>query len=389
MIKSETETKFELKTEPNANTNPNLNRMYETTKTKKIKQVGITKKQKKEMWDLFDTEISGKDKKENMDRIECVYRESGSREFCDCCQCILAISEEGFLVCRNANCGIIYKEMLDHSAEWRYYGADDNQTSDPARCGMPIHPYLKESSFGCKVLNNGPYSYEMRKIRRYTEWQSMPYKEKSQYEDFQLITMMAQQSGIPKMIIDDAIKYYKKISDSDLSFRGDNRDGIIASSIYMSCRIHKFPRTPKEIADIFHLDDTSATKGCKNAVSIIDNLEKDLDDSEKTKLGKIKPYDFIDRYCSKLNMNKELTKLSLFICMKIEKMNLLAEHTPHSIAAGVIYFISQLCKLNIKKEDMEVKIKISEVTINKCFKKLEKIKDEIVPVVILKKYNIH
>jgi transcription initiation factor TFIIIB Brf1 subunit/transcription initiation factor TFIIB len=75
--------------------------------------------------------------------------------------------------------------------------------------------------------------------------------------------------------------------------------------------------------------------------------------------------------------------------MKIEKMNLLAEHTPHSIAAGVIYFISQLCKLNIKKEDMEFKIKISEVTINKCFKKLEKIKDEIVPVVILKKYNIH
>jgi transcription initiation factor TFIIIB Brf1 subunit/transcription initiation factor TFIIB len=156
----------------------------------------------------------------------------------------------------------------------------------------------------------------------------------------------------------------------------------------MSCRIHKFPRTPKEIADIFHLDDTSATKGCKNAVSIIDNLEKDLDDSEKTKLGKIKPYDFIDRYCSKLNMNKELTKLSLFICMKIEKMNLLAEHTPHSIAAGVIYFISQLCKLNIKKEEMEVKIKISEVTINKCFKKLEKIKDEIVPLVILKKYKV-
>jgi transcription initiation factor TFIIB len=390
MIKSETETKFELKTEPNDNTNPNLNRMYETTKTKKIRgQTRITKKQKKEMWDLFDTEISGKDKMENMDRIECVYRESGSREFCDCCQSILSISEEGFLICRNANCGIIYKEMLDHSAEWRYYGAEDNQKTDPARCGMPIHPYLKESSFGCKVLNNGPYSYEMRKIRRYTEWQSMPYKEKSQYDDFQLITMMAQQSGIPKMIIDDAIKYYKKISDSDLSFRGDNRDGIIAASIYISCRIHNFPRTSKEIAEIFHLDDTSATKGCKNAVSIIDNLEKDMDDLEKTKFNKTKPCDFVDRYCSKMSINKELTKLSLFICMKIDKMNLLVEHTPHSIAAGVIYFISQICKLNIKKEEMEGKIKISEVTINKCFKKLEKIKDEIVPVVILKKYNIH
>jgi hypothetical protein len=35
----------------------------------------------------------------------------------------------------------------------------------------------------------------------------MPYKEKSQYDEFQIITTMAQNGGIPKMIIDDAIKF--------------------------------------------------------------------------------------------------------------------------------------------------------------------------------------
>ena len=55
----------------------------------------------------------------------------------------------------------------------------------------------------------GPMSYEMRKIRRYTEWQSMPYKEKSQYDDFQIITIMAQNAGIPKMIIDSAIILFR------------------------------------------------------------------------------------------------------------------------------------------------------------------------------------
>ena len=40
----------------------------------------------------------------------------------------------------------------------------------------------------------------------------MPYKEKSQYDEFQIITVMAQNSGIPKMIIDDAFVYHKKIS---------------------------------------------------------------------------------------------------------------------------------------------------------------------------------
>jgi transcription initiation factor TFIIB len=277
--------------------------------------------------------------------------------------------------------------MVDHSAEWRYYGADDNQNNDPTRCGMPINPLLQESSFGCKVLCFGSMSYEMRKIRRYTEWQSMPYKEKSQYDEFQRITIMAQNSGIPKLIIDDAVRYHKKISEYDLTFRGDNRDGILAASIYISCRINNFPRTAKEIATIFHLDVTSATKGCKNAQLIINDLERDMIKTDKTSFHRTKPEAFIERYCSKLSMNNELTKLCQFISMKIEKENMMPENTPHSIAAGVVYYIAQLCKLNISKRDVKNISEISEVKINKCYKKIEKHGSELVPAVILKKYS--
>jgi transcription initiation factor TFIIB len=253
---------------------------------------------------------------------------------------------------------------------------------------MPINPLLEESSYGCKVLCNGSMSYEMRKIRRYTEWQSMPYKEKSQYDEFQKITIMAHNAGIPKMIIDDAIRYHKKISEYDLTFRGDNRDGIIAASIYISCRINNFPRTAKEIANIFHLDVTSSTKGCKNALAIINNIEKDMINTDKTNFGTTKPEAFIERFCSKLNINNELTKVCQFISMKIEKLNIMPENTPHSIAAGVVYFISQYCKLNITKRDVKIVSEISEVTINKCYKKLEKFKDELLPPIIMKKYSL-
>ena len=336
---------------------------------------------KKDLWNIFDNEVNKKDP------LECIYRSCGNREMCERCETILAFSDEGFLTCTNTKCGIIYKDIVDHSAEWRYYGADDNQNSDPTRCGMPINPLLHESSYGCKVLLNGTMSYEMRKIRRYTEWQSMPYKEKSQYDEFQIITIYAQNAGIPKMIIDDAIRYHKKISEYDLTFRGDNRDGIIAASIYISCRINNFPRTAKEIANIFNLDVTSATKGCKNAISIINNIEKDMDNKEKTLFCKTKPESFIERFCSKLNINMELTKLCKFVSMKIEKMNLMPENTPHSIAAGVVYFISQNCKLNVCKKDVKNVSEISEVTINKCFKKLEKIKEDLIPLIILNKYS--
>lgn len=355
--------------------------MSNENKSKKRKNNIVNKT---ELWNLFDAEIVN-DQKQKMS-LECIYGSSG-RETCERCKSILAFSDEGFLTCTNNKCGIIYKDLVDQTAEWRYYGSDDNQNSDPTRCGMPINPLLQQSSYGCKVVCIGSMSYEMRKIRRYTEWQSMPYKEKSQYDEFQIITIMAQNAGIPKMIIDDAIRYHKKISEYDLTFRGDNRDGILAASIYISCRVNNFPRTAKEIANIFNLDVTSATKGCKNALSIINNLEKDMSNKEKTNFGKTKPEDFIERFCSKLNINNELTKLCQFISMKIEKANIMPENTPHSIAAGVVYFISQICKLNISKRDVKIVSEISEVTINKCFKKLEKIKDDLLPAVILKKYS--
>jgi transcription initiation factor TFIIIB Brf1 subunit/transcription initiation factor TFIIB len=64
------------------------------------------------------------------------------------------------------------------------------------------------------------------------------------------------------------------------------------------------------------------------------------------------------------------------------------ENNPHSIAAGIIYFVSQIFKLNISKKDVKNMSEISEVTINKCFKKLEKIQDDLIPQKILIKYNI-
>jgi len=355
-----------------------------TEKSKKNKTSNIDKSH---LWTIFDTEVVNPDKE--ADPLECLYRKIGNRENCEMCQSSLAYSDEGFLTCTNNKCGIIYKDMLDQSPEWRYYGADDNQSSDPTRCGIPINPLLEESSFGCKVLCFGKSSYEMRKIRRYIEWQSMPYKEKAQYDDFQRITVYAQNAGISKKIIDDAIRYHKKISEYEQTFRGDNKDGLMAASIYISCRINNYPRTAKELATIFHLDVTSSTHGCKNAQTILNILEKDMDNKDKTSFCKTKPEDFIERYCSKLSINSELTKLGQFIAIKIEKKNLMPENTPHSIAAGIVYFISQLCNLNVSKRDVKNISEISEVTINKCYKKLEKMTCELVPAVILNKYTSH
>ena len=351
--------------------------MSEIAKTKKL-HPGKTIN-KKELWNQFNSEI----KEETL--IECVYRASGEREHCDICNSNLAVTDEGFLACCNNKCGIIYKDSLDQSAEWRFYGAESNQSDDPTRCGMPINPLLKESSFGCKVVCKNASSYEMRKIRRYTEWQSMPYIEKSQYDEFQRITILAQNAGLPKIIIDEAMRCHKKLSEAK-TFRGLNRQGIIAAAIYVACRTNNYPRTAKEIATIFHLDNTSATKGCKNAITLLNEMEFEMENTDKTSLCQTTPLSFIERYCSRLSINSELTNLCKFIAVRIQKNNLIPENTPHSIAAGIVYFVAQTFNLNVSKKQVNTISEISEVTINKCYKKLFNIKNELIPQKMFDKY---
>ena len=359
---------------------------YPGREKKKIKNKKKKKKKNnKDLWKQFDDEIN-KDKNSN---IECIYS-STDNNYCTYCESILITTDEGFPLCSNNICGLMQTNIVDHTPEWRYYGGDDTSSGDPTRCGMPINPLLKESSFGCKVLVGNGSSYEMRKIRRYTDWLGMPYKEKSQYDEFQKITILGSQGGIPKIIIDDAMRYHKKVSEAK-TFRGLNRDGIIAASIYISARVNKFPRTAKEIAQIFNLDGTAATRGCKNAITIINDLESSMENNDKTLLCQTTPYSFIERYCSKLNINSELTKVCKFVAIRINKYNLIPENTPHSIAAGIVYFISQSCNINISKKDVSNISEISEVTINKCYKKLlglQKVKStSLIPSIILKKYE--
>lgn len=351
-----------------------------------IKKKSKTKKNKKKnsfnnkLWDIIDHE---------KEHIECITDDNlnieSEENICKNCKSEL-LYNDNLLFCSNKLCGIIHDSILDFKAEWRFYGADDNNMSDPTRCGMPINPLLVESSFGCKVMCSNSSTYEMRKIKRYTEWQSMPYKEKSKYDDFQLINLIAKNSGIPKIITDDAIRYYDKLSEVK-TFRGLNRDGILAASIYISFNINKNPRTPKEIAAIFSLDNTSATKGCKNALNILNDLESDKESNNRTILTNITPQTFIARYCSKLSINQELTKLCLFIAHNVKTRNLIPENTPHSIAAGIIYYVSLKCNLNISKKDINTSSQISEVTINKCYKKLEKYREFLIPETIIYKYN--
>lgn len=314
------------------------------------------------------------------------------QDLCSACQTIYRISEEGFPVCPNPECGKMNLQALDYSPEWRSFGADDGKALvDSTRCGNPVNPLFSETSFGCQVLCQSNSSIQMRRIQKWISWQAMPHRQKSLFDVFQQMSQMALANGIPKRFIDEAMAIYKHISEQKI-FRGIHRDGIKAASIYIACRLHQCPRTAHEIACIFKLDKTSATNGCSMAMQILNNMERFEETLFPNHFGKdmcmTNPSMFLDRYCSKLDIPSDLNMLCKFVAKKLEDLQFITDNTPHAVAAGIVFFVAVHCQINISKKDMKLICGVSEVTINKCYKKINSIKDSLLPISILQKYGI-
>ena len=276
--------------------------------------------------------------------------------------------EQGMFKCKI--CSNIISNIIENP-EWRYYGSGDNKSMDPTRCGMPINSLLPESSVGSSVSFNSN-TKTMNQIRKMQQWQGMPYKERSLYKVFLEIQDMCKKANIPNIIINEAKSLYSIISKTKIS-RGSNRKGIIAACVYFACKECEVPRSSKEIADIFDIDSTVMTKGVKKCQEIIFMNKKNK--LRLTKSPSIQPSDFIERFCNKLKFDEDSIKEIIRICKISIRENIISENSPPSIAAGCIFYFIKKNQIDrsekISKKDISTICKISEVTINKCTKKLE------------------
>jgi len=264
--------------------------------------------------------------------------------------------EDGLYTC--ASCFTLTDRYIDVGAEWRYYGADDNKQADPTRCGLPSNELLPNSSMGSMIGFGNNETYAIRIMRKYHMWNSMTYKERSLYNIFDILTINATNHGIAKSIIEEAKMLYKNVSETKIS-RGDNRNGLIASCMYMACKNSKVPRSAKEIAKIFNLKVTTITRGCK--------LYQDL---MKVNVESTTADDFINRFCSHMNMSAEMRDICKKIVSIVEEKSYVSENTPPSIAAATIFLCNEKMGWNMQKKQVADGCDISQVTMIKCYKKL-------------------
>jgi transcription initiation factor TFIIB len=166
-------------------------------------------------------------------------------------------------------------------------------------------------------------------------------------------------ADIPTIVIEDAKVVFKRVIERRV-IKGNNRSGVIASSVYLSCKRHGVPRSVREVAKMFGVTPTAVTKGYKLFSEILFDGGEDLDD------GIASPIDFVGRFASHLKLGRDMVHRCRAIVAAIEDIGVVFKNTPPTIAATCVVFAGILDGIQVDRDILADVSGVSKVTINKC-----------------------
>lgn len=237
---------------------------------------------------------------------------------------------DGNLTC--ARCGTVVDRYIDQAAEWRTFG--DETRDDPSRCGCPTDEFLPKTSMGTFISMRYGEKSCMRLIRRMHAWNSIDAQENKLHKVFEYITIHAHRFGIPNSIINEAKMFYKNMAEK-YQTRGALRKGIIASSLYMSCKQNNAIRSAKEIAKIFDVDTSCITKGCKRM------LMMSVKDASHRTNNASTAHDFVGRFGSYLGIDPVTIAYCHRVIDRIDENDVPVDNTPPCVAGAVLFLCTR------------------------------------------------
>ncbi|XP_074577588.1 transcription initiation factor IIB-like [Curcuma longa] len=182
-------------------------------------------------------------------------------------------------------------------------------------------------------------------------------------------------------IKDRANEIFKKVEDLK-SVRGRNQDAILAACLYIACRQEDKPRTVKEICSVAN----GATKKEIGRAKefIVKQLEVEM--GQSMEMGTIHAGDFLRRFCSHLGMPNQIVKAAQEAVQKSEELDI--RRSPISIAAAIIYMITQLYDDKKPLKDISLATGVAEGTIKNAYKDLYPYASRIIPTYFAKEEDL-
>lgn len=238
------------------------------------------------------------------------------------CEHIDIVTERGTNVCMT--CGLEINKTNTHDKEWRYYGQSDNRhTSDPNRV------------------------------------QSRKLDERSIYKD-------VENMGFSDRIVNQANKIYFEVTDGKI-FRANSRKAIVFACIFHAYKLSGKPQSHAKLKNIFNLTRKTCLKGLKHV-----NLHAPKD--SEIRITYITPENLVEEIMDKFSatdvQKKEVIDLYNQIKNKSSRLN---RSRPQSVASAIVFYWIRAKKKNISLKEFTSKVSLSELTVNKIAKEIEKV----------------
>jgi len=259
-------------------------------------------------------------------------------------------SSDSLPVCRS--CGVVDMAYIDETAEWVSGVDETGVVNDPSRVGMANDTELYSDKWGVSTIINCPYgTYEQKRMARINFHSSMNHKDRSLFHAYKHIDEVGKDVlSLPDNVLREAKILYRKFNGEKLT-RGAIRTGVKANCIFYACKLNKIPRTTQEIAEAFGIP----TRDVSRTFDLVKDVIGGTPTSKTTKSS-----DLIKRLLNNFEVSGDIKMKCIKVSEKIQKCVGLMGKNPKSVAATVIFRVTQCPKSEIVE-----KCGISMPTLNK------------------------
>jgi len=290
----------------------------------------------------------------------------------------------GDLVC--GTCGLILGErIIDTRSEWRTFSNDDQGNDDPSRVGEAASPFLNGSQLHTSIgFNNG--DARSKDLNRAQSKNVQNKSDKALQTAYGQISRFCEKLDVTMVVNDSAKQILKQAVESNL-FKNKNQDALIASCIFVACRLNSVGRTFREVFNVTNvskkeigrtfklLEDFLRQEKNRNPTMVHGIL---VDNSTADAKSGNDPIEQVRRYGNQLGLAKTTIIYAEKLLVRVNEIGILAGRSPLSVAAAVLFFVSHLMGEPKQGKDIAPLIHVSEGTIRTAYKLLYNKREDLV-----------
>ncbi|CAF0844855.1 unnamed protein product [Brachionus calyciflorus] len=243
----------------------------------------------------------------------------------------------GDLVC--SECGLVLGDrIIDVTSEWRTF-SESTDKPDMNRVGEAMDPN--------KETNLGTYIERVKKDNKLNLKKFENFDEKTKRLGNIQIKEIAEKLNADKSIINAARNIFENFNKL---FKGRKKGLLIATCVYKACKQEAVPRTLKEISNITRF----SVKEIGRCLKFIEknSNSKQINVNLESTTTTTSPLDLVARFCSHLNLERYIVRLTEDIVKKSSCIDNLSGKRPSSIVSAAIYLATEITHCQIDIEDI-------------------------------------